>query len=172
MSIILVNTQAYSWFGLGGNCGDVRQTLERAHEFIESIGIGALYASQLYRSEPWGYSEQNEFINQVVGIQPKVSVEQALEKIQSFERNEGRERTIKWGPRTIDIDILYWPNQIRNESRLTLPHPRLHERRFVLEPWVELAPNLMIPGLDQSLVELLKACPDTGWLEVCSPCVS
>jgi 2-amino-4-hydroxy-6-hydroxymethyldihydropteridine diphosphokinase len=133
------------------------------------MGTGSLYSSQLYRSEPWGYSEQNEFINQVVGVKPQVSVDQALTHIQEFERNEGRERTIKWGPRTIDIDILYWPNHVCNDPRLTLPHPRLHQRRFVLEPWVELAPNLIIPGLEKSLTQLLESCPDTGWLQVLSP---
>lgn len=168
MSIILVNTHDYCWFGLGGNCGDVKSTLKRAHTLIESMGTGTLAISQLYRSEPWGYSQQNEFINQVVGIKPQVSVEQALECIQNFERNEGRERTIKWGPRTIDIDILFWPKYVCDNPRLTLPHPRLHQRRFVLEPWAELAPNLIIPGLEKSLTQLLESCPDTGWLEVLS----
>ena len=172
MSIILVNAHDYSWFGLGGNCGDVAKTLKRAEAFIESIGTGTLHTSRLYLSEPWGYSDQKEFINQVVGIKPKIKVEQALELIHGFERNEGRERTIKWGPRTIDIDILYWPNHVQNNPQLTLPHPRLHQRRFVLEPWVEIAPNLVIPGLDQSVAQLLDSCPDTGWLKVLSPCAS
>ena len=163
--IILLNAQDYCWFGLGGNCGDVRGSLKRSRTLIESMGSGPLCISRLYRSEPWGYSEQDEFINQVVGIEPNISVDQALRLIQEFERNEGRERTIKWGPRTIDVDILYWPKQIRNEAKLTLPHPRLHQRRFVLEPWVELAPDLVVQGLDHSLKQLLKICPDTGWLE-------
>ena len=167
-----MNAQDYCWFGLGGNRGEVRHNLRRARELIDSMGLGALCTSRLYRSEPWGYRQQEEFINQVVGIEPNISVDHALELIQEFEQNEGRERTIKWGPRTIDVDILYWPEQIRNETRLTVPHPRLHQRRFVLEPWVELAPDLVIPGLDHSLQQLLKICPDTGWLEALSPYAS
>ena len=128
--------------------------------------------SSLYRLEPWGYNDQADFINQVVGIIPNVSVDDAFRRLQQFERTEGRERTIKWGPRNIDIDILYYRlDQIRTDKSLTIPHPRLHERRFVLAPWAELAPDLLIPGLNQSVSYLLNACVDEGWLEPLSPSV-
>ena len=168
---ILSDSHHYSWFGLGGNCGDVQSTLARARAFLTSLGNSPLQVSSLYRSEPWGYNDQADFINQVVGIIPNVSVDDAFRRLQQFERTEGRERTIKWGPRNIDIDILYWPDQIRTDKSLTIPHPRLHERRFVLAPWAELAPDLLIPGLNQSVSYLLNACVDEGWLEPLSPSV-
>ncbi|MGB0646339.1 MAG: 2-amino-4-hydroxy-6-hydroxymethyldihydropteridine diphosphokinase [Bradymonadia bacterium] len=161
----MTDSQNYSWFGLGGNCGDVHSALSRARTLIESIGTSPLQVSNLYRSEPWGYNDQADFINQVVGVVPNVSVDDAFERVQQFERTEGRKRTIKWGPRNIDIDILYWPGQIRTDNSLTIPHPRLHERRFVLAPWAELAPDLLIPGFNQSVSSLLDACVDEGWLE-------
>ena len=166
---ILSNWHDYSWFGLGGNCGDVHSALARARTLIESIGTGPLQVSKLYRSEPWGYTDQADFINQVVGIMPDMTVDDAFRRLQQFERAEGRERTIKWGPRKIDIDILYWPGQVRADESLTIPHPRLHERRFVLAPWAELAPDLMIPGLNRPVSDLLETCGDGSWLEPFSP---
>ena len=158
------NHEEYAWFGLGGNLGDVRSALERARVGLSSLGKDELLCSSLYFSEPWGMTDQPCFINQVVGLRPVKTLNEALEFIQSFEIAEGRERKVVWGPRSIDIDILLWPNQTRNDSELTVPHPRLHERRFVLEPWAELAPNLRVPVLEKTVQELLKSCTDSGWV--------
>ena len=158
------NHEDYAWFGLGGNIGDVQATLSRARVGLATLAKTPLLCSRLYLSEPWGLIEQPSFVNQVVGFEPTVSLDEALEFIRAFETKEGRERKVVWGPRSIDIDILLWPNQIRNDTELVVPHPRLQDRRFVLEPWVELAPNLRIPSLDKTIQELLTCCADSNWV--------
>ena len=161
----MVESESVSWFGLGGNLGDVPATLQRARRAIQSLGEGVLFESNLYRSAPWGLPDQPDFINQVVGIKPSLSIRETLARLQQFETEEGRTRTVKWGPRTIDIDILYWPSTRIDEPDLQVPHPRLSERRFVLLPWAELSPNLKIPGKEKTIEELLAVCSDTTWLE-------
>ena len=156
----------HCWFGLGGNCGDVYASLARARTFLTGIGTSSILASNVYASAPWGLETQANFINQVVGIRPTLSVEETLKAILRFEEQEGRERTVKWGPRTIDVDILYYPQAIREDVDLIVPHPRIHERRFVLVPWAELAPNLLIPKYEATVKELLDTCPDDGWVEL------
>lgn len=162
------NNQRYAWLGLGGNLGDVTNTLRRARDSLSQVACGELICSRLYRSAPWGLRDQPNFINQVVGLIPKITPDELLSFIQRIESEIGRERKVVWGPRNIDIDILCWPNQIRSDTDLIMPHPRLQERRFVLEPWAELAPNLKVPLLDQTVVQLLKSCPDSGWVEALS----
>ena len=112
-----------------------------------------------------GRVDQPDFLNQVVGLKPKLGLRETLEKTQEFESIKGRDKTLKWGPRPIDIDILFWPKTRIDEVDLQIPHPRLHERRFVLEPWAELAGDLIIPGFEKSVEDLLAVCSDTTWLE-------
>ena len=161
----LNHLEHYAWFSLGGNLGDVRLSLERARSALSEMALGTMLCSNLYESEPWGRLNQPAFVNQVIGIQPKETINGALAMIHAFESAEGRKRTVVWGPRKIDIDILLWPNQIRNDPDLVVPHPRLHERRFVLEPWAEVAPNLRVPIMERTVQELLNECPDTGWVK-------
>ena len=155
----------YAWFGLGGNLGDVQATFVRARAGLATLAKDALVCSRLYSSEPWGLTEQPSFINQVVGLKPSGTLNDALHFIRAFETEEGRERKIVWGPRTIDIDILLWPNQTRNDSELVVPHPRLQDRRFVLQPWAELAPKLRIPIIESSIEDLLENCADPKWVK-------
>ena len=164
------NHEDYAWFGLGGNIGNVRATLRRARAGLATMASGPLLCSGLYLSEPWGLTDQPSFVNQVVGFEPAKTLTEALEFIRAFETEEGRERKVVWGPRSIDIDILLWPNQTRYDSDLVVPHPRLQDRRFVLEPWVELAPNLRVPVLEQTVQDLLACCTDSGWVRPAPPC--
>ena len=166
---VLTEFDTLAWFGLGGNVGDVPATLQRARDQIRLLGSGPLLASKVYVSEPWGLTDQPNFLNQVVGIRPERPLQETLQAVQAFESEEGRCRDVRWGPRTIDIDILFRPNTQIDTPSLQVPHPRLTDRRFVLAPWAELAPDLIIPGIEKSVEELLSVCSDTAWLNVQSP---
>ena len=154
-----------AWLSLGGNLGDVEGTFARVRENLEPKSIGKVKSSSIYRTEPWGRIDQPEFLNQVVGFLPKDGLEEMHLFLQHLEREEGRSRTEHWGPRTVDIDILYWPGRQCSNELLIVPHPRLHERRFVLEPWVTIATHLVIPGYGKTVKELLNECTDSSWLE-------
>ena len=154
-----------AWLSLGGNVGNVEGTFARVRRNLESTSVGAVNSSSIYRTQPWGRIDQPDFLNQVIGFVPKDGLEETHLLLQHLERAEGRLRTQHWGPRTVDIDILYWPNRQCSNERLMVPHPRLHERRFVLEPWVTIAPSLFIPGYGKTVEELLDECTDSSWLE-------
>ena len=120
-------------------------------------------ASRLYRSPPWGISDQPEFINAVAALETGLAPEQLLLALQDVERAHGRRRDgPRWGPRTLDLDLLLMDDRVIRSDRLSLPHPRMHERAFVLLPLRELAPDLIVPGqgrLDALLDSLdTRAC--------------
>lgn len=150
--------------GLGGNLGAVRARLTAARLALRSLATGPLICSPLVISAAWGHTAQPDFINQVVGLRPTMDRWTFLDAIRRVETAHGRdrEREQRWGPRTLDIDVLTWPGVIDADPRLTLPHPRLHLRRFVLQPWAAIAPNLVVPGLDRTVAALLAACSDSG----------
>ncbi|MEE2644489.1 MAG: 2-amino-4-hydroxy-6-hydroxymethyldihydropteridine diphosphokinase [Myxococcota bacterium] len=154
------------WVGIGSNLSEPIKQVKRACGSIQSLSTRALLRSPLYRSEPWGLKEQPAFINCVIGLWPRMeSPEMLLLELQKIEASQGRERALHWGPRTIDLDLLYWPNEQRSSPRLTLPHPELANRRFVLEPWAALAPLLTPLEDGRTLEALLKLCPDSGGVE-------
>ena len=123
-----------------------------------------LKASPIYRSAPWGLENQAPFLNQVVGLIPKQNPQDLFQELLRIEKEHGRNRPseIRWGPRSLDLDILSWPGLAGSFDTVVLPHPRLHLRRFVLEPWNDLAPDLIPYGHQTTVQELLNACPDTG----------
>ena len=100
-----------AWLSLGGNLGDVEDTFARVRKNLESMSGGAVNSSSIYRTQPWGRIDQPYFLNQVIGFVPRDSLEETHLLLQHLERAEGRSRTEHWGPRTVDIDILYWPEQ-------------------------------------------------------------
>ena len=100
-----------AWLSLGGNLGDVEDTFARVRKNLESMSGGAVNSSSIYRTQPWGRIDQPYFLNQVIGFVPRDSLEETHLLLQHLERAEGRSRTEHWGPRTVDIDILYWPNR-------------------------------------------------------------
>jgi 2-amino-4-hydroxy-6-hydroxymethyldihydropteridine diphosphokinase len=131
-----------AYIGLGSNLGDREQAIRRAAELI-----GAQRLSAIVETEPWGYAEQPRFLNAVAEIDTPLTPRQLLTHLLDVERRLGRERVgPKWGPRTIDLDLLLYGSEVIDEPGLTVPHPHLHERLFVLEPLAELAPALEIPG--------------------------
>lgn len=147
---------------LGSNIGDSRHHLQAAASFIRSR-IGTISEqSSVYKTEPWGNKAQQDFLNQVLEVNTLLEPEEVLHQLLMIEQEMGRERMEKWGPRVIDIDILFYENRVIHSQRLSIPHPLLHERRFTLLPLAELAPNLIHPVILKSVKQLLDECLDSS----------
>lgn len=144
---------------LGSNLGDREQFLNQA---IERLGdLGRIQArSGRYETAAWGRSDQPGFLNQALQLSTELEPEALLESVLSIERKLGRERKERYGPRTLDIDILLFEDRIVQSETLTIPHPELPNRRFALTPLMEIAPQLLHPQLNQSIQELFGICPD------------
>jgi 2-amino-4-hydroxy-6-hydroxymethyldihydropteridine diphosphokinase len=133
--------------GLGSNIGDRRATIMRALDAIETRGVARITArSSLWRTPPWGYTEQEDFANLCALAETRLSPSELLSHLKSLERDLGRVDSIRWGPRVIDIDILFYDDLKTEDADLTLPHRELFRRAFVLVPLAEIAPDLMIAG--------------------------
>lgn len=148
------------YLGLGSNLGDRHRLLEQARTAISRRLGPVAAASGLYRTGAWGRTDQPDFLNQVVLVHTGRPPRQCLQIAQQIEAELGRERQQHWGSRTIDIDLLYYDGQVIDEPDLRIPHPLLQERRFVLQPLAEVAPDFVHPELGQSNRQLLEQCPD------------
>lgn len=147
-------TRAY--VGLGANLGDREATIRRAAGLL-----GAARLSSIRETEPWGHTEQPRFLNAVVEVETEFAPRELLDRLFEIEGRLGRTREgPRWGPRTIDLDLLLFGDRRIEEPGLTVPHPRLHERAFVLEPLAELAPDAVVPGLG-TVAELLAKLEST-----------
>jgi 2-amino-4-hydroxy-6-hydroxymethyldihydropteridine diphosphokinase len=144
----------------GGNEGDRILHMQQARTNIELICGRILQISSLYETAPWGEKNQADFLNQVMLIETIQSPQSLLQAILSIEEKGGRKRTVKNAPRTIDIDILFYDSLILEEPGLTIPHPRIAERRFVLEPMNEISPDFRHPILGKTIQQLLLECTD------------
>jgi 2-amino-4-hydroxy-6-hydroxymethyldihydropteridine diphosphokinase len=145
---------------LGSNLGERMVWLEKAQALIEQELGPIRAASSLYETAAWGMENQAPFLNQVVAIDSTLTPEALLTKCLSIENTLGRERLQKWGPRTLDLDILYYDELVLDSPGLRLPHPQLHLRRFTLIPLCELAPHGIHPLLKKTNLQLLEECPD------------
>jgi 2-amino-4-hydroxy-6-hydroxymethyldihydropteridine diphosphokinase len=131
-----------AYIGLGSNLGEREQLIRRAADLI-----GALRLSTVIETEPWGYADQPRFLNAVAELETGLTPRQLLDHLLDVERRLGRERIgHQWGPRTIDLDLLLYGDETIDEPGLVVPHPRLLEREFVLQPLAELVPSRKIPG--------------------------
>lgn len=156
------NPLAPAYLGLGSNLGDRAGNLLLALRGIVDSAFQVERLSSIYETQPLDFEEQPNFLNMVVELKVDQSTtpEQAMARLLRVEYALGRRREIARGPRTIDLDLLIW-NSLRLESDfLTLPHPRLHLRRFVLEPLAELSPDLIHPRLNRTIEDLLENCED------------
>lgn len=124
--------------------------------------ISLLKASSLYRTQPVLFHHQPWFVNGVILLETGIEPVELLKIMQAIENEFGRVRHARWGPRTLDLDLLFFGQRLIEQSILTVPHPRLHERRFVLEPLCEIAPNWYHPALKVSATQLLSSLPDNG----------
>ncbi len=150
-----------AFIALGSNLGNREAYLTSAVDQIAALPDVCLVArSAIYETEPLGLKKQPAFLNAVIEIETGLEAEVLLRHLLAIEAKHGRRRTFKWGPRTLDLDILLYGDQIIRSERLSVPHPRLSERRFVLVPLADLAPNRIVPGLGQTVAELLRTCPD------------
>ena len=146
-----------AFIGLGSNMGDRAAYLEAARRALAgSEGIVLAGVSSLYETEPVGYTEQGWFLNQVVEISTGLDSWSLLRVLQGIEQSLGRQRLIRWGPRVIDLDILLYGDDVLSSQELTVPHPRLYERSFVLAPLNEIAPDYVHPD-GKTTREHLKA---------------
>ena len=155
-----------AFLGLGANLGDPVHTIAQAvHALGGTDGISVTRCSSFYRTSPVGKTDQPDFVNIVVRIETTLSADDLMTALLDVEHRLGRVRTDRWGPRTIDIDLLiYGDCQIETE-RLTVPHPRMLDRRFVLVPLIEIAHDLQVPGTTKSLKEFLDVTENQGNIE-------
>jgi 2-amino-4-hydroxy-6-hydroxymethyldihydropteridine diphosphokinase len=146
-----------AYVGLGANI-EPHKYLKLAIEELNQVpGTRLVRASSLYRSAPLGYVEQPDFLNAVAELDTVLEPEQLLDRLQEIENRHGRERPFPNAPRTLDLDLLLHGERVMQSPRLSLPHPRMHERAFVLEPLAEIAPQAVIPGRGP-IGELRAAC--------------
>jgi len=154
---------------LGSNLGDRRLYIEQA---IQSIGrtCGTIKRrSSIYKTGPWGNTEQPEYLNAAIVVTTLLTPAGLWARLSDIEQKAGRERTQKWGPRTLDLDILYYGTDIIDTPSLTIPHPGIALRKFTLIPLCELLPDFAHPVLKKSHRELLMCCPDQSGVESYEP---
>ncbi len=148
------------YLSIGSNMGDrleyVRAASMAVHKTIGKIAR----KSRLYETQAWGKTDQEPYLNQVIMINTTLDPRKLLEEIDQIEKELGRERKEKWGPRTVDIDILFYGRRIVRDKGLEVPHPELHNRMFVLAPLLEITPELEHPVLHKTIDELFMECRD------------
>ncbi len=145
----------------GGNMGDRTAYLQQAAKLMEENCGEITRHSSIYKTAAWGFTAQADFYNQVLLLRTELSAEDLMQTVLRIEEEMGRKRLTKMGPRIIDIDILFFNDEVVRVPFLTIPHPHLHERRFTLIPLAEIAPHKVHPVLHQTIEQLLDKCADT-----------
>ncbi|MDB5109689.1 MAG: 2-amino-4-hydroxy-6-hydroxymethyldihydropteridine diphosphokinase [Mucilaginibacter sp.] len=149
------------FFLLGSNLGDRQLFLQQAIAHIEKDIAPVIKKSAIYETQSWGKTDSPDYLNQVILLQTELSPQTILKNILDIERIIGRVREEKWGPRTIDIDLLFYNSAIINEPGLQVPHPELHNRKFTLEPLAEIAPFFIHPILKKTILQLKNELNDS-----------
>jgi 2-amino-4-hydroxy-6-hydroxymethyldihydropteridine diphosphokinase len=149
------------YIALGSNLGDRAANLAKAREMLAD-DIQVLKCSSIYQTAPWGYSEQDDFFNQVLECETLLRPLILLNRLKKVEKKMGRKKTFRNGPRVIDLDILFYDDLILKTRRLVIPHPGLHERAFVLVPMAEVNPGFVHPVLGKTIVALLAKVDQAG----------
>lgn len=146
--------------GLGSNLGDREKNLLLAIKKINEQAGTVSAVSSLYKTEPWGKGDQPDFLNQVIVLESLLHPLPLLRKLQVIEGELGRKKTVKWGPRLLDIDILFFGSEIIAQENMTIPHPAIADRKFVLQPLCEIMPSFIHPLLQKTSRQLLEECRD------------
>jgi 2-amino-4-hydroxy-6-hydroxymethyldihydropteridine diphosphokinase len=144
------------YIGIGSNLGDREKNCSRSVDLLEKNGIVIRQESSLYETIPWGSRDQPLFLNMVIEVETELKPQELLELLKNVEIEVGREKSSRWGPRIIDLDILLYDDITLNEETLTVPHPYLHKRDFALIPLCEIAPDVKHPVLQLTMRELLQ----------------
>ncbi len=148
------------YLSFGSNVGDRRKNLETAVIELKQKQLKFLKISSIYETAPWGLKDQDAFLNMVTEVETTLSPYKLLKLCLETELKMGRIREVRWGPRIIDIDILYFQSQVINEPDLKIPHPGIPDRNFILQPLKEISPSLMDPKSGKSIEELEKESMD------------
>lgn len=147
-----------AYIALGSNLGRKRDNIARAIQLIAALpGVKINKSSSLYETEPWGKTDQEKFLNQVIAVETSLQPAELLRELQNIEIKMGRQRKEKWGPRIIDLDILLYGNEVMDDPHLTIPHPHLRQRLFVLVPLAEIGADLQFPEDGATVEEVLSS---------------
>lgn len=172
-----------AYLGLGTNLGERRKNLEKAAELLfrspsgplnhgrlkPACHLQPLRSSSVYETAPWGYANQPDFLNCVLEVETGLTSDQLLDITQGVEREMGREWSLRYGPRVIDVDILFYGAITIEQANLQIPHPRLHQRAFVLAPLAELAPELTHPVLGLTVLEMMTEVDGKSGVKLWGP---
>lgn len=149
------------YLSLGSNLGDREANLEAVFKELPPA-IDVIVCSSIYQTEPWGFKDQPDFLNQVVQGETELPPRELLAYLKKIEKKIGRKPSFIYGPRLVDIDILFYGKKVINEVYLTLPHKKIPERAFVLVPLMEIAPELKFPDSDQTISDLVSSIDTSG----------
>ena len=156
------------YIGIGSNVGDKKGNCQTAIGLLAEIGR-VISVSSLYYTEPVGYREQEDFINAVAAVETSCSPSELLSRCHTIENRLGRRRTVRWGPRIIDLDILLYGDLVLNRPDLVIPHPLMTRRKFVLAPLTEISPDVVHPILNKTAEQLLCELQNSHTVMKCGP---